>query len=106
MEKLNYEFFKQNVAEVELKEELNMGPIEDFMDQVNGFFITGLYFNEKDEAIIAKGSIGKLNVQPYNFHYQMTIDGYPFDVTFDTDEDLNDTINLIKVVGPNKHFVK
>lgn len=104
--KMSYDFLKQNVAMVEVIKEINMGPAEDFLDQVNGMLVTGLFIDENDNAIICPGAKGKICVQPHNHHYEMTIDGYWFDICFDTDEDLNDTLSLIEVVGPNKYFAK
>lgn len=103
--KLNYEFLKENVVEVEVVKELNMGDIEDFLDMVNGVMITGLIINDHNEAIIVAGSKGKFNVQPYNNWYEMSIDGYSFDVAIE-DEELNEYIKGLKIIGPNKHFCK
>ena len=102
---LTYDYLKENVVMVEVMEDLHMGDIEDFLDQTNGLMVTGLEVNENDEAIIVKGAIGKFNVQPYNNWYEMTIDGYSFDVAVEEDE-LNKKFKLISVEGPNKYFVK
>lgn len=103
--KLNYEFLKENVVEVEVLKEFNMGPIEDFLDQTNGVMINGLKINDNNEAIIIKGAKGKFNVQPFNGWYEMTIDGYSFDVALENEE-LNEFIKGLKIIGPNKHFIK
>lgn len=102
---LTYDFLKLNVVEVEIKKELNMGPFEDFLDQVNGVMIDGLNCNDEGDAIIQIGVKGKLYVQPYNNWFEMTISGYSFDVALDDDE-INNYIKGLKVIGPNKHFVK
>lgn len=103
--KLNYEFLKVNVIKVELIEDLNMGPMEDFMDQFNGLMFEGLKVNDDDEAIIVKGTQGLFNVQPHNYHYEMTINGYTFDVAIDDDE-LNQYFKGIEFIKPNKYFIK
>lgn len=102
---LTYEFLKQNVTKVELLKDINMGDVEDFLDSVDNQIITGFMISEDRDAIIQAGTIGEFNVQPFNSWYEMTIDGKSFDVALD-DNELNDFIKLIEVVGPNKHFVK
>jgi hypothetical protein len=103
--KLNYDFFKENVAMVEIKKDLDMGNIETFLEMTNGVMISGLEVDENNNAIIKKGTKGKFNVQPHNNWFEMGIDGYWFDVALE-DNELNEFIELIEIIGPNKYYSK
>lgn len=101
---LNYDFLKENVVMVEVIKDINMGPIEDFLDGVHGVMITGLKDDDGD-AIIETGTKGEFNVQPHNGWYEMSIDNKAFDIAIDGDQ-LNEYIKGLKIIGPNKHFFK
>lgn len=101
---LSYESLKDFRIYVELKEEINMGnhkdvgvislPLESF----------GYKINENQDLIIEKGSKAWLQVQTFNFHYEIMLpDTTCFDLAVDTDDELNRIFKFIEISGDNTY---
>lgn len=107
LNKLTYDFLKDNVVEIEVLEDINMGDVIDYEDQLHVNDKSIYVINEEEELIIPKGTIAKLMVQPYNYHYEIEFENHDAtDICFDTDEELRELVRGLKIIGPNTHFVK
>lgn len=104
---LTYDFLKANVAKVVFLKDLEMGHVDDYEQGYVAQLKTHIKIDENQEVIVSKGTIAKLNVQSYNMHFELIFDnGEQLDLAFDDDNELNDYVQCLEVVGPNKHFVK
>lgn len=104
---LTYELLKQNVAKVEILKDLNMGDYTYLYDDLSQINKENFEVDENNELIIKKGQIALINVQPHNYHYELTFNnGEQIDVCFDDDEQLNEYLKFIKFEGKNPYFNK
>ncbi|AEO93848.1 gp603 [Bacillus phage G] len=103
MVELSYDFLEENVVQVEVLDDFKMGP-------------WSWHFKEKpvcsqivfcgDELIIPKGTVGIFK-QSCNHKIGLELENdFVIDVFFENDEELNEYVKFIKVIGPNENFIR
>lgn len=81
---LSYDFLREYKVKVNVKQDINL-----------------------DDMVIERLSEGFIQVQPFNFHYEFQLlNGLEYDIAFDTDEILNECLEIVEIIKENEYFIK
>ena len=109
--KLSYELLKEQVCKVKLNRSLNLGNLDDIIQGEDQWFLFNrsltLETDNENEVYLNGAEDIEICVQPHNFNYEIKLqNGLKFDISFDTDEELNEDLQLIEIIDINKYFFK
>jgi hypothetical protein len=108
---MTYDYLKQYVIKAQNQVPINLGAADDLIQNDEQLIkiqeIDAIELNEEDDLILYKIEEFEIYVQPYNHHYEIKFEnGTTFDLAFDSDKQLQESIIFMETLRENELMKK